>query len=132
MKQGLFIILLLFAAVLPKTQAQDSAPRFPGCEEAGKTDIELEDCAERKMLQFIHSNFKFPEEARKAGAAGEVVVAVEVGADGSIKNPKVSKGLGHGCDEEILRVIGLMPKWTPGKIGGAAADSNFEIRVTLK
>jgi TonB family protein len=52
-----------------------------------------------------------------------------VKADGSIANAKILRGLGKSYDEEVLRVINLMPKWFPGKQNGQAEDVLFNMPV---
>jgi protein TonB len=42
-----------------------------------------------------------------------VVAKFVVEKDGSISTIEILKGLGHGCDEETVRVIKAMPKWKP-------------------
>jgi protein TonB len=130
------LTLSLLATVLftiSSLQAQDPVieyPLFPGCGE-GKSN-EVVDCAEMKMLQFIFSNLKHPEEAKKAGVTGEIEAKFTVALDGSVKSPSIVKGLGHGCDEEVLRLISMMPKWVPGKENGAPKEIETYIYVKFK
>jgi TonB family protein len=60
------------------------------------------------MKEFIAGNLKYPDTAEEARVEGFVIVAYEVDDDGFVHNAHVQKGLGHGCDEEALRVIGLL------------------------
>ncbi|MBC8487964.1 MAG: energy transducer TonB [Bacteroidetes bacterium] len=34
--------------------------------------------------------------------------------DGTIREVKVKRGIGGGCDEEAVRVVKSMPVWNPG------------------
>lgn len=72
------------------------------------------------LSQYLKANLKYPKVAKRKGITGEVFVQFLVDLDGSIKDAKVAKGIGYGCDEEALRLITNMPKWTPGKIWGEA------------
>lgn len=119
-------IILLFLGVATAT-AQTDEPRFPGCSDAGDVD-----CADMKMMQFIFSNLKHPEEAISAGVKGEVVVAFMVKASGDLADVKVVEALGHGCDEEVIRVIQMMPTWLPAEADGQAVDMEWEVGVTFK
>lgn len=78
------------------------------------------------MYKYIESNMGYPEAAKKAGTVGLVNVTFVIEKDGSITNVKVKDGIGNGCDEEAMRVIKSMPKWTPGK------QSGKEVRVVYK
>jgi TonB family protein len=97
-------------------------PKFAGC--ASDT---AQDCTFRKLLEHIKGNMKYPDEAIKKNIQGQVVTEFVVGADGVVTDAKVKTGLGHGCDEEALRVLGLMPAWTPGYQDGKAVP----VRMTL-
>ncbi|MDP4292302.1 MAG: energy transducer TonB [Bacteroidota bacterium] len=67
------------------------------------------------MLKFLGSNLKYPHIAKEAGILGTVIVSFIVEKDGSITNVKIVRGLGGGCNDEAIRVISMMPKWSPGK-----------------
>jgi TonB family protein len=58
--------------------------------------------------KFIAENLRYPEAAIEAKIEGSVIVEYDISDDGSVYNPHVIKGLGHGCDEEAIRVIGLL------------------------
>jgi hypothetical protein len=71
-----------------------------------------------EMFNFLRSNLVIPEEAKKAEVSGIVYVRFIVEKDGSISNAKVTKGLGHGCEDAAKNVIMLMPNWNPGMLDG--------------
>lgn len=85
------------------------------------------------LTEFVATNLQYPEEAKKAKIEGRVFVHFVVEKDGSIKDVKVLKGLGYGCDEEAIRVATSMPKWKPGKQRGkeVRVAYNLPIRFTL-
>lgn len=68
-----------------------------------------------EMTKYLVSNIKYPDAAKAAGIQGAVIVTYIVEKDGSITNAKILRGIGDGCDEEALRVVKGMPKWSPGK-----------------
>jgi protein TonB len=57
-----------------------------------------------------------------------------VDKDGKIRDAKVLRGIGGGCDEEAIRVVKAMPAWKPGKQRGkpVTVQYNLPIRFTLK
>ena len=69
MKRLLTLLLLLGVFGLNQSMAQGMEPRFPGCDDAADYD-----CADMKMMQFVFSNLKHPDEAKAAGVKGTVVV----------------------------------------------------------
>lgn len=63
----------------------------------------------RKTFQeFIVKNFRYPKEAEGANIEGSVIVGYEITDYGMVQNPHIIKGLGYGCDEEAIRLIGLL------------------------
>ena len=39
------------------------------------------------------------------------------------------RGIGSGCDEDAMRVVGLMPRWNPGNQGGIPVRVRFTLPV---
>jgi TonB family protein len=89
----------------------EDMPSFPGGEQA--------------RVKFFSDNLRIPSECIE----GTVYVSFIVKADGSIANAKILRGLGKSYDEEVLRVINLMPKWFPGTQNGQAVDVLFNLPV---
>jgi TonB family protein len=58
--------------------------------------------------RFIAENLRYPETALEAKIEGTVIIEYDIFDDGLVYNPHVLKGLGHGCDEEAIRVIGML------------------------
>jgi periplasmic protein TonB len=65
---------------------------------------------------------------------GTVYVSFVVDSLGKVRNPKLLRGVGDELDKEALRVVNLMPIWTPGKINGNPVNVqyNIPIRFTLR
>jgi len=83
------------------------------------------------LLQYIGKNIKYPAMALRNQVEGKVFVNFVVGPDGTISGVKIQKGIGAGCDEEAMRVIKGLPKWTPGKQNGRAVSVSFTVPVTF-
>lgn len=81
------------------------------------------------MYKFIGQNIKYPAAAQRANVAGKVFVRFVVERDGSIGDVQVLKGIGFGCDEEAIRVIKSMPKWSPGKQNGRTVRVFYNMPV---
>ena len=99
-------------------QIVEQMPQFPNGEEA--------------MMQYIAEQVKYPAEAKKADAQGRVFVGFIVEPDGGLSDFKVLRGIGHGCDEEALRVVKSMPKWKPGMQRGKAVRVQYLVPVNFK
>lgn len=96
----------------------EQMPSFPGGDE--------------KMYKYLGNNIKYPQVARETGIQGRVFVNFVVEPDGSVSNVKVLRGIGGGCDEEAMRVVKAMPKWTPGKQRGKAVRVSYTLPVVFK
>jgi protein TonB len=83
--------ILIFSEIMPE---------FPGGLEA--------------MQDYIQKNLSYPKWAIENNIKGKVVLSFVVLPDGSIDYTEIEKGIGFGCDEEALRVLREMPKWSPG------------------
>lgn len=110
----------------------EEMPRFPGCE--GLADIpKKKACADKKMLEFIYRNLKYPEKARRKKVEGMCIVSFIVEKDGSLSNIQVTRDIGAGCGGEVLRVVRLMnkmdEKWIPGRQYGAPVRVQFNLPV---
>jgi len=68
--------------------------------------------------KYLMDNIKYPTEARLGGIEGVVYVSFVIEKDGSVSNVEIIRGIGGGCDEEVVRVFQGMPKWTPGERQG--------------
>jgi protein TonB len=98
----------------------EEMPSFPG--------------GDTKLFEFLQKNIKYPPIARENGIQGRVYVTFVVDKEGKIKDAKVIRGIGGGCDEEALRVVRAMPEWKIGKQNGrpVAVQYNLPINFTLK
>jgi periplasmic protein TonB len=104
-------------------------------DEKGFTKVEIEakyPGGTSELAKFLSKNLQYPRSASMAGIEGKVYLLFTVSATGKISDISISKGIGFGCDEEALRVVGLMPKWTPGMQQGTAVKSKFTLPITFQ
>lgn len=67
------------------------------------------------VQQWIAKQVRYPAIALENGIQGKVFVQFVVEKDGSISHIRVIRGIDPSIDQEAIRVISRMPKWTPGK-----------------
>ena len=135
------------APVLPLPDAPDDGieeivnfaeemPRFPGCEDLGGTIEELKACSDKKLLEYLYNNLKYPAIARENGVEGRVYVQFVVEKDGSITQTEIVRDTGAGLGQSALNVVenmnNLPTKWTPGKKQGKTVRVLFTLPVTFK
>jgi TonB family protein len=61
-----------------------------------------------EFKKFIASNLRYPKAALEASIEGKVLVEYEIDDNGFVHNPRVLRSLGYGCDEEAVRIVGLL------------------------
>lgn len=113
----------------------------PVVEEVVPVETEIRDYAEvmpaypggvRALNTFLSKSIKYPTISQEIGSQGRVIVQFVVDTDGSISNAQVVKGIDPHLDKEALRVINLMPKWTPGRQAGKAVRVKYTVPVFFK
>ncbi len=81
---------------------------------------------------YLAQNLKYPKAAREAKVEGTVVIAFVVLENGEISTPEILRGIGKGCDEEVLRLVKESPKWTPGIKDGKVVKTRMRLPVRFK
>lgn len=96
----------------------EDMPEFPGGDAA--------------LLTFIAENIKYPKAAQRIGVEGRVTLSFVIDEEGAITNIEVLKGIGAGCDEEAVRVLKLLPNYSPGKQRGVPVKVRMRIPVNFR
>jgi len=86
------------------------------------------------LMSYIAKNIKYPAMAKESGISGAVYITFVINQQGEIKDAKVIRGIGGGCDKEALRVVKKMPKWKAGKQRGkpVRVQYNLPVRFVLR
>ena len=88
---------------------------------------------QQALIQFLSENVKYPEDARKNGIEGRVIVQFVVDKDGSIVKVKVLRSGGDkSLDNEAIRVIKSMPNWKPGTERGKNVRVKYKLPVNFR
>ncbi len=85
-----------------------------------------------EMLKFIARNIVYPPQARRMAIEGRVFVKAVIERDGSVSTADVLKGIGGGCDQEAIRVIKSMPRWSPARQRGKPVRSAVTFPITFR
>jgi len=105
----------------PVYKLVDKMPMFPGGQAA--------------LYSFMARNTEYPADAKSDGIYGTVHVTFVVTKSGQLTDVKVKKGLpdgGQGCNDEAVRVIKSMPRWTPGYHEGEAVNVQYTLPFKFK
>lgn len=78
---------------------------------------------------YLEKNLRYPEQALEQKVKGRVTIEFTVATDGSLGGFRVLRSLGHGCDEEVIRLVKEGPKWFPTTEDDVAVESNVRVRM---
>jgi periplasmic protein TonB len=131
MKNFLLVVLLMFSSVCwaqtctPQYTKSGSIfytyaeqmPQFPGGNPA--------------LLNFIDKNLQYPAEAKQNEIKGTVYATFIIFGDGSISDITITKDIGDGCGDAVIRLIKSMPKWIPGKQNGNIVNVKYQLPVSF-
>lgn len=96
----------------------ETMPEFPGGESA--------------LRKFLADNIRYPALAQENGIQGKVVVEFIIGKDGGVYDIAISRSVEGTLDKEATRVVGLMPKWIPGKKNGKTVKVKYFLPVMFR
>ena len=97
----------------------DVRPAYPG----GQTALE----------NYINNNVEYQQAAIDNNTEGKVDVEFVIDEKGNVTDAKrIGKELGGGLDDEAVKVISNMPKWTPGKVKGKNVKTRLVLPITYK
>ncbi|MCV9388197.1 TonB family protein [Reichenbachiella ulvae] len=82
--------------------------------------------------RYVKENLEYPKEAHFLQLEGKVVVKFKVSDTGSLSDFEIKKGLGHGCDEEAIRLIQEGPSWNPSREEGQLVEDEVTLRIRFK
>jgi len=94
----------------------EKMPQFPGGEE--------------EMILFFDQNILKPDIVKDGTLEGSVYLSIVIDRHGKVQNPKIMKGICRACDDEVLRVVNLMPDWIPGEQKGE--NVNVQIVIPIR
>lgn len=81
------------------------------------------------LTGFIDDNIRYTKKMLQSGVHGRVVVTCVIGKDGRVEEPEIERNLLRDkmsrpctdsvlikqCEDEALRVVGMMPRWKPSR-----------------
>jgi len=96
----------------------DQMPEYPGGQEG--------------LRNFLARNVRYPIEALQRGIQGRVYVNFVIDENGDVTNIKIARGVHKSLDQEAVRVVKLMPKWTPGMQDGKPVKVSYTAPISFK
>ena len=95
----------------------EDLPQFPG--------------GAAEFMKWLTKNLKYPASAQQRKVRGKVVAQFIINKDGSVTDVEVIQPLDSDCDREVLRVLGMMPKWEAGVMNAKPCRTRVCIPVVF-
>ncbi|MCC7454442.1 MAG: energy transducer TonB [Crocinitomix sp.] len=93
-------------------------PAFPGGNQA--------------LTNWLLLNLDYPQTAIDKGEQSMVYVQFTVDSLGKIQNIRIRKGVSEALDQEVIRLVSLMPDWIPGSVNGKPANVEMTIPIRFE
>ena len=95
----------------------EDLPQFPG--------------GAAEFMKWLTKNLKYPASAQQKKVKGKVVAQFIVNTDGSVSDLELTEKLEKSCDDEVLRVLRMMPKWQAGMMNAKPCRTKVCIPVVF-
>ena len=95
----------------------EDLPQFPG--------------GAAEFMKWLTKNLKYPVTAQKRKVKGRVVAQFIVNTDGSVSDLELTEKLESSCDNEVLRVLRMMPKWQAGMMNAKPCRTKVCIPIVF-
>ena len=81
-----------------------------------------------------YDKVKYPQFEKENDIQGNVYLRFVVTNEGEINSPTILRGVSGAkyFDKEVLRIIGLMPRWIPGENNGKKVNVYFTMPIKFK
>jgi len=95
----------------------EDLPQFPG--------------GAAEFMKWLTKNLKYPEVAQRRKIKGRVVAQFVVNTDGTVSDLELTEHLEASCDQEVLRVLRMMPKWQAGMMNAKPCRTKVCIPIVF-
>jgi len=85
-----------------------------------------------ELFNFIYNHITYPEAAKAEKIEGKVILRFVINTEGNVEGISIVRGVHPLLDNEAVRVVALLPAFTPGMQGGKAVNVWYSIPVTFK
>ena len=96
----------------------EELPAYPGGTEA--------------LHQFLMSNMVYPENAKKKGIQGTVLMTYIIDANGEVTSVKIIRGVEPEIDQEAMRLTKTIKGWKPAAQNGKPVSTTITMPIEFK
>lgn len=99
-------------------QVVEQLPEFPGGAIA--------------FMKWITSKVRYPKFAQDGKIRGRVVVSFLVDTEGNVQRLRLEKSTNRALGVEVIKAMGDMPKWKPGKQNGKPCTAMIAVPINFE
>jgi TonB family protein len=103
-----------------KEEEDKAFPTFDMAEPAG---------GKRAFKKYLEDKMIYPQEALDNKVEGRVTIQFTIETSGQVSDFNVIKGIGYGCDDELIRLIKEGPRWSPMKRDDEPVKGRVRVRM---
>lgn len=115
---------------------EEAAVETSGMRDFGPTNVYTipahPETGNRVFKQYLIKNHKYPREAKETNVEGTVIIEFKVDAVGALSEFKIVRGIGNGCDEELIRLILQGVKWVPTTKDGTPVNDKARVKFKFE
>ena len=137
--QEVRIVFLLSLALLSfSAMASEKDVEYHDCDTTSVKDIFIEHeqmpqfpGGAAAMMKFLQEKVVYPPEAAKNKIQGRVIVQILIDSLGYVSEIKVARSVHPLLDEEAIRVVKMLPRFSPARFDGKAVSLWYTLPVTF-
>lgn len=84
------------------------------------------------LMTWLRNNVRYPKQAYINNIQGTVIVKFVVDKEGKVIDGTIARSIDPTLDNEALRVVNEMPRWTPAELNGEPVASEYTLPVAFK
>ncbi len=113
-----FTIINYEKTIEPMGSGDEALPSYPG--------------GDANFFAYLKTRLYYPPKAIENNIEGTVEVRFTVNEDGTLNTFKILKGIGYGCDEEIVELLKRSPRWNPAVLMLRTVATRQTVSVQFK
>ena len=85
------------------------------------------------LQTYVAEHIEYPGNAIDNSIEGTVNVQFAIDEQGNVSNARaIGNNIGYGLEEEAIKLVSGMPKWTPGMVKGKKVKAWYTLPVTYR
>jgi TonB family protein len=85
-----------------------------------------------EFKRYLEGAMRYPQQALANDIEGKVTIQFTVQVTGDISDFKVVRGIGYGCEDEVIRLIKSGPKWNPTRKSDEPVVGKVKVKVKFR